>query len=238
MTRQQPGSVPSPTPDGAPETTGDTTRRRANTRARLLSAAVDVFAEKGLHGATVDDLVAAAGYTRGAFYSNFASKEELFYALFEAESHQMVQLVREEVEASSGALDLGVVGAVLERLHPHARTWYLLQTEYLLHAMRDPAAGRRYLEQSAHFDEEFADVLERALVRLGRRPTVPIAQVTNALSALYLRRLAVETLQDTAATTTSENAESAAGSASEPAEPGFLEQLLPAILLGLSEPTP
>lgn len=224
--------TPTGTTDAPVATAGDPgPRRRATTRARLLAAAVDVFAEKGLHGATVDDLVAAAGYTRGAFYSNFASKEELFYALFEAESEQMVALVREEVEASSGPLDLEVVGAVLRRLRPQARTWYLLQSELLLQALRDEEAGRQFLELSARFDQEFADVLGRALDRLGRRPTVPIDQVTSALSSLYLRRLAVESVQQ---------AVRAGGRAVDRAgadDAGFLEQILPAVLLGLSEPT-
>lgn len=206
-------------PDAAP-----TTRRRAVTRARLLAAAGEVFAERGLHGATVDDVVAAAGFTRGAFYSNFSTKEELFYELFEAESGQMVALVRDEVETATGPLDLDVVGAVLARLHPQGRTWYLLQTEFLLHALRDAEGGRRYLELSTRFDGELSEVLRRALERLGRRPTVPIEQVTSALSALYLRRLAVEAVED------------AAGGEAPATDGTFLEQILPAVLLGLSEP--
>ena len=55
--------------------------RRAQTRAALLDAAARVFAERGFGGASVEAIAAEAGYTRGAFYSNFASKEELFVAL-------------------------------------------------------------------------------------------------------------------------------------------------------------
>jgi AcrR family transcriptional regulator len=52
--------------------------QQAQTRAALLQAAADVFVERGLHGATVEVITERAGYTRGAFYSNFSSKEELF----------------------------------------------------------------------------------------------------------------------------------------------------------------
>lgn len=204
------------------------TRRRSATRARLLAAAAPVFAEKGLHGTTVDDVVAAAGYTRGAFYSNFTSKEELFYALFEAESEAMVRLVREEVESSPEELDLGIVGAVLERLRPLARRWYLLQTEFLLHALRDEEGGRRYLEQTDRFDAELADVIRAALRRLGRRATVPIEQITGTLASLYLRNLAVETV---------ESAGRRGRRTTGPAAEGFLEETLPAMLLGFSEPS-
>jgi AcrR family transcriptional regulator len=51
---------------------------RELTQQRLLDAAQKVFAKKGLDGASVEDIAAAAGYTRGAFYSNFASKNDLF----------------------------------------------------------------------------------------------------------------------------------------------------------------
>ena len=57
------------------------TKRRPETRRRLLDAALAVFAEKGFNGARIEDVCAAAGYTRGAFYSNVATKEELFFAL-------------------------------------------------------------------------------------------------------------------------------------------------------------
>ncbi|MDI9589364.1 MAG: TetR family transcriptional regulator, partial [Acidobacteriota bacterium] len=53
-------------------------RKRSHTRQKLVSAAAQVFADKGVAGATVDDLVKAAGFTRGAFYSNFSTKEEVF----------------------------------------------------------------------------------------------------------------------------------------------------------------
>jgi AcrR family transcriptional regulator len=55
--------------------------RQQQTRAALLDAAAQVFVDRGLHGASVEQICAEAGYTRGAFYSNFASKEQLFVEL-------------------------------------------------------------------------------------------------------------------------------------------------------------
>ena len=57
--------------------------RRGRTRTRLLDAAVDVFAERGIEGATVELICERAGFTRGAFYSNFSTKEELLLAAAE-----------------------------------------------------------------------------------------------------------------------------------------------------------
>ncbi|WP_307793885.1 TetR/AcrR family transcriptional regulator [Actinotalea soli] len=197
------------------------TRRRANTRARILDAAAAVFAEKGLNGATVDDLVSAAGYTRGAFYSNFSTKEDVFYALYEKQSALMVGLVRDAVQAGDpDEFDLAGLGAILEALRPHARIWYLLQTEAQLHSMRTPDSGTRFQEQSAGFEGEIAEILVDVLGRLGRRPTVSSVQLADVLTSLYIRGLAREALAGGPAPT---------GSA-------FVEATLPAVLLGLSTP--
>ena len=80
-----------------PESAG--TRRKENTRAKLVRASLDVFVEKGIDGATVDDLVKAAGFTRGAFYSSFSSKEEVFIALFD-EVHTIQGAVKESDRAA------------------------------------------------------------------------------------------------------------------------------------------
>ena len=58
-------------------------RRREMTRRHLLDAAAVVFARDGFHGASLDDVAATAGFTKGAVYSNFKSKEDLFLAVFD-----------------------------------------------------------------------------------------------------------------------------------------------------------
>ena len=67
------------------------TARRAQTRERLLAAAVAVFADRGINGASVEEICEAAGFTRGAFYSNFADKSELVLALLEAQHDRSVR---------------------------------------------------------------------------------------------------------------------------------------------------
>ena len=61
-------------------------RRREMTRQHLLDAAAIVFARKGFHGATLDEVAKLAGFTKGAVYSNFKSKDDLFLALLEQKS--------------------------------------------------------------------------------------------------------------------------------------------------------
>ena len=74
------------------------TRRRENTRTKLVRASLEVFVEKGIDGVTVDDLVTAAGFTRGAFYSNFSTKEEVFTALFDEVTDEIIAIANASVE--------------------------------------------------------------------------------------------------------------------------------------------
>ena len=57
--------------------------RREQTRDDLIAAADRLFVEGGFHATSLDQIAAAAGYTKGAVYSNFASKEDLFFAVYE-----------------------------------------------------------------------------------------------------------------------------------------------------------
>src|SRR3954466_1955281 len=70
--------------------------RRAQTRAALLDAAARVFVERGFAGTSVEAIAADAGYTRGAFYSNFATKEELFVALLQERGFELARRVARE----------------------------------------------------------------------------------------------------------------------------------------------
>jgi AcrR family transcriptional regulator len=80
-------------------TSKQASRRRENTRARLVEASFDVFVEQGPKRVTVDDLVGAAGYTRGAFYSNFSSIEEVFFEVFRLRSESMLAAASAAVDA-------------------------------------------------------------------------------------------------------------------------------------------
>ncbi len=75
-------------------------RRRQQTREHLLAAAAEVFAERGFHGASLDEVAAVAGFTKGAVYSNFKNKEDLFLALFKANYEQEMQALRATLEDS------------------------------------------------------------------------------------------------------------------------------------------
>src|ERR687888_2561811 len=80
------------------------TRKEAQgkTRKRVLAAAAKVFARRGYHQATVDEIASEAGFTIGALYSNFAGKEELFLALADRQVEERVAEVASMGDAAEG----------------------------------------------------------------------------------------------------------------------------------------
>lgn len=140
--------------DGSP--TPRVTKRRAETRRRLLSAASAAFAENGFGRTTVEHVCDRAGYTRGAFYSNFGSLDELFFSLSAQRSAAVVEAVeaavRRAIESDARSLD-AVMDAVVGAL-PISRDSHLLALEFAAHALRHAevaaalAADRRHLRQA------------------------------------------------------------------------------------------
>lgn len=111
-------------------------RRRAQTQARLVAAAAEVFAERGFGRATVEDVCERAGYSRGAFYSNFDSLDGLFFALYGARSTELIEAVREVVEVTPDKLSLGEVIDRVIAVLPISRESHLLNMEFAAHALR------------------------------------------------------------------------------------------------------
>lgn len=144
-------------------------RRRVHTRARLLAAAGELFLTTGFAGTSIEDVCAAAGYTRGAFYSNFGSKEDLLLALFDAQAtRRMAEL--EELAAACEALEPGErarrLVEALVRVEPAETGWVLLFLEFRLVAARSEALAGQVAEHDRAVTRALADVLERALPEL------------------------------------------------------------------------
>lgn len=112
-------------------------QRKEMTRELLLDAAIDVFAEKGYHGASLDDVADAAGFTKGAVYSNFTRKSDLFGALLERETTRHDQALRQTVEAVSLELLPDVAAELLAKPESSQETQTLL-VEFWMAAVRDP----------------------------------------------------------------------------------------------------
>ncbi|WP_328989577.1 TetR/AcrR family transcriptional regulator [Kribbella sp. NBC_01245] len=162
-------------------------RRRSTTRARLLTGAQEVFAERGFHGASVEDICERAGFTRGAFYSNFASKDELALALFQSTTDRLLEqiaaLLPELADQPDSMLD--AVLNVLEEAGPDQRQWHLISTEFTLHALRDPAAAKAWIEQRAAFRNSLTELVETLVEGNDLKMSVRPDQFVRLVIALH-----------------------------------------------------
>ncbi|WP_320669695.1 TetR/AcrR family transcriptional regulator [Patulibacter defluvii] len=159
--------------------------RRIETRERLIEAAGEVFASRGYHAASVDQVAERAGFTTGAVYSAFGSKEELFLAV--AEDHLRRNVAELEAAAAGGA-------TVDARVREGAEHWMeiverspemvLLHTEFWAYAVRDPAVRPQVAAQFAEVRAAICRLLDLGARELGLRLTVPVEEVAIALDAL------------------------------------------------------
>lgn len=179
-------------PRTTPSASGRGLRKRKNTRARLIEAAADIIASKGVAGTRIDDVVKGAGFTRGAFYSNYSSLEEVLTEALVLRSNTLLRTITETIEATESGSTIDSLMALLNIIRPEARMIYLLTTEYSLHRLRHPESPRIPDVSRAEFTARLATSVEEVLARMGRRPTVPTATLAELIALLFMDSIANE----------------------------------------------
>ena len=163
-------------------------RRRQQTRDHLLAAAAHVFAERGFHGASLDAVAAAAGFSKGAVYSNFKNKEDLFLALLESSYLRELASLRATLDASevpaearlTDFLPLILDGAG-QPLSPE--TWAVLYMEFAIFAVRHPEARQKIAELD---DANIAAVAELIYEEKPERPDLEsVKREARIVEALF-----------------------------------------------------
>lgn len=172
------------------------TARRGRTRERLLDAAYEVFAETGVHTASVEQICERAGFSRGAFYSNFSTKEELFFALMERENdaristlveqmgHSLPKILSTDEPLSAETLAV-VILDFLQGPFTDNRRWCVVQSEFELLALRDPAIAPQYRDFHAGFDASLVQIVEGALQQVNRGFALEPTTAVRLLVASY-----------------------------------------------------
>jgi AcrR family transcriptional regulator len=159
---------------------------REETRQRLLDAGLAVFSERGFADTSVEEIAARAGFTRGAFYSNFADKEELFFALMDARMEQRVAEVTEVMESSTPAAVFGD----LERWSVGADddadrgVRVKLFAEFRAHALRSEAVRVRLAERDQALRELYARAITGLFDATGVAVPAPIEDVALIVQVL------------------------------------------------------
>lgn len=108
------------------------------TKRKLLKAARQIFARDGFEATRIDDIARSAGYTRGAFYAHFQTKEDLFFALLEQQADRRLEKVRLALESQTD--DQGRIRAMRESYiaNLNDKQWPILLMEFKLYALRHP----------------------------------------------------------------------------------------------------
>jgi len=168
------------------------TARRIQTRERLMAAAIEVFTRRGVISASVEEICEVAGFTRGAFYSNFADKNALVLALIESSAAQDYTTAEEAVAEvkSSGAELLApeVVAVVLDQVSRRVtsgRMSLLAQQELLLYAAREPTLRAPYQAFVKASRLRAKALIVDALAFAGLQFSVPVDVALDLLLAVH-----------------------------------------------------
>jgi AcrR family transcriptional regulator len=170
--------------------------KREDVRRRLLNAAYGVFAERGFEGASLERVAEAAGFSKGAVYSNFSSKDELFFELVAARIDERLEAVRAATErqvAGPMAGEGGAAGSVaraagraLREIGEADPEWQLLFLEFWLRCARSEELRTKLAERRRVMRGRIADLVEAeakaAGARIGRAEAMDLATTALALS--------------------------------------------------------
>ncbi len=157
---------------------------REHTRERLLEAAREAVARNGYDGASVADIAEAAGFSKGAFFSNFESKEALLL--------ELLRRHKEEDIADLGRI-LGDAGqhedaaSALDRYFKEraaAGGWARLDIELQLHAARNPAFAADYDALQSRTRSGLADLIAAQFDKAGKRPPAPAGDLADLFMGL------------------------------------------------------
>ena len=150
------------------------------TRDRLIQAAMDVFAERGYHGATVDNIVAASETSKGAFYHYFSSKQAIFLSLLDRLVQMVEAGVEQAIEQEAGAL--AKVEAALRVVLEVASARRDLARILLIEAA---ALGPEFEQSRLGIHRRFAALIQRYLDRAASDGAIP-PQDTRAAAAAWI----------------------------------------------------
>jgi AcrR family transcriptional regulator len=135
--------------------------RRERTRQELVSAAEACFVSRGFHASSVDEVAERAGYTKGAVYSNFAAKEDLFFAVYQRRVEQVLTEVVPGLRqvGAERAFDQLATGAIQRRDRDDG--WRAVFFEFWAHVVRHPELRDRFAAIHARFLEPLAEAVRQ-----------------------------------------------------------------------------
>jgi AcrR family transcriptional regulator len=161
--------------------------RRARTRDDLVDAAERLFSANGFHATSVDAVADAAGYTKGAVYSNFASKEDLFLAVYARQADQAVAAIERELAKAPDPIT-GIETLARARVEQRGRAdgWLAVFFEFWAHVLRHPELRERFAAIHKRVNEPLAAAAGQVAAEHGVEPEQPVARMATAYYAMQL----------------------------------------------------
>ena len=164
---------------------GSRREKQEKTRARLMRSAAKLFCRRGLEQASVDEIAQDAGYTKGAFYSNFKSKEELFLAMLDERFSDKIGQIERALRTDE-APDEAVrhAGEDVMRLLGDDPEWEKLFLEFVGYAARNDEFRQELLTRCQAMDARLTEVYRRWSEELGLEPPVPMEDATRMVTMM------------------------------------------------------
>lgn len=160
---------------------------RQRTRADVLAAAERLFVQRGFHSTSLDQVAGEAGYTKGAVYSNFASKEELFLAVYEQRSAQGVAKLERTIARGGGGADgLDAAARAVGSRRGFDDGWLAVFFEFWAHAIRRPELRERFAAIHRRALEPVQRAVEDHLRDAGATAPSDVRSLVIAINAMQL----------------------------------------------------
>lgn len=158
---------------------------KQQTRKELLEVASEMFAEQGFYSTSVDQIAEEAGYSKGAIYSNFGSKDDLFLSVFkenQKEDLQHLEIIAEEYSSLDEFIQK------IEQNHQQERNenqdWSILKLEFLLYAMRDATVSKKLAPILQDSRSQMTNILKRFYQTKEQKHVVSIDKLAFLLLSL------------------------------------------------------
>ncbi|HAM43544.1 MAG TPA: TetR family transcriptional regulator [Propionibacteriaceae bacterium] len=176
--------------------------RRQHTKERLLAAATELFAERSVQAASVEEICERAGFTRGAFYSNFDSKDELVLELVRQRGAQLVEVTKkalslipeEQLDGDALLSILSRINAVLAAGPAMDTNWVVVRVELQLYAHRNPELRPALAEATYAVASLAASELGAVLQRQNATLRIPLNQLIIIMDSYFERSRSYEIL--------------------------------------------
>lgn len=152
--------------------------KQQRTRSALLKAAAKLFCQQGLEGTSVEQVAQAAGYTKGAFYANFRSKEELFLVMLDERFAQELARLDRALAGTQEPLEEAEAAAADFIHFASDEQWPRLYFQFVAHAVRHERFRKQLAMRQQAMRERLTELFCRWKEGVGHAPPIPLEDVT------------------------------------------------------------